>query len=690
MRSDEVVQPARRAPAHRASLTRFVSGLCALAACAAGSHAQPAAAPAPVPTEAFARLPAAATVALSPDGAWIAALVNHGDKTVAVANRLGDGAPPATALMDADNHDVRLTGLRWVSNQRLVVQLEFPSRIGELEMVETRLVAIDRDGSKLLLLTSTDNRRFRQIQSRVVDWLPGDGHHLLLESAQDARDVWPAIYRVDLDTGEREIVQTRRPGTVRWLVDGQHRPRVAVRMEGARQEIRVCDPDGSNWRTAWSFGLFDQDAIEPLGFGADPQQLYLRADHRNRQAVYAVDLRDPALAKRLVLAFDGGDANGALVRDPLSGEAVGIGGGAIGNTSASYWDPRTKALIAAIDRALPDRANHLMQFNADGTRYLVYTAGNGVPGRFMVGDRTKGTLDLVTDQYPQLPDAALVPKRRLTITARDGRAIPIYLTLPAGGEGRALPTVVLPHGGPIGGDGVGFDPLVAFLANRGYAVLQPQFRGSTGQGFEHMSAGLRRWGLEMQDDLTDTVQGLVARGVADPARICIVGASYGGYAALMGGVKTPELYRCIVSIAGVSDLFQLAAKEEHTLNGAAVFERMVGSVRREREQFEATSPKYQAARFAAPVLLVHGSYDRTVPIAQSEAMAEALKATGKPVELLTLAGGDHAMSAQPDRLAFYARLEQFLAQNLGAAPAVTPKAPARPAPTDAGSVPAAE
>lgn len=641
--------------------TRLASGLLAATTWLAGAaNAETAA---PLPVEAFARLPQAQGVAISPDGTWFAALMNRGSRTRAVANSL-DGNAPLQLLLDTDNHEFRLAGVRWVSNQRLVLTMQFSSWRAGVVFTETRLFAVDRDGGHPLMLTQPASAMPAQLQGQVVDWLPGDGHHLLLQAPIDPSDASPGVYRVDVDTGERSPVHGRRFRVMHWMTDLQHRVRVGIQQVGTQIEVLVCDPDGENWRSAWSYELFDRAAVRPLGFAPDRQRLYVLAERDDRQAVFEVDLRDPALARRLVLGLDGTDIGGELMRDPVSGEAIGIRAGRVDDAAAFYWEPTAQALMKSIDAALPGRQNRLLQFSADGSRYLLFSDGNGIAGQFMVGDRAKGTLGLVSKQYPELPATALVPKQRLTLTTRDGLTLPVYLTLPAGSDGGKLPTVVLPHGGPIASDGIGFDPLVEFLANRGYAVLQPQFRGSTGEGVAHRNSGLQRWGREMQDDITDALKWLVARGTADPSRVCIVGASYGGYAALMGGATTPELYRCVVSIAGVADLPALAATRARFVNGSADFERQIGSPRRDGERLAETSPTRLAARFAAPVLLLHGSADSTVPFAQGQRMADALKAAGKTVRFVPLPGADHQLGAQPDRVRVYRELGDFLAEQL--------------------------
>jgi acetyl esterase/lipase len=636
-----------------------------------------------LPLEAFARLPMVSDVTLSPDGERYAALMNVGDNTLLVTRELM-GDAKVKALLKTDNREFRFGWIRWVNNERLVMSVAYPSQRGWVEVAETRLLSIKRDGSglnNLVRYSHFDGAGERaQLQDKVLDWLPEDGRHVLIQLA-DGGDPNPGVYQVDVETTRRTEVHRGRADVHEWMTDLAHRVRVGVRQRNAQVEVLVCDPDGSNWRTAWRFGLFDRAAVWPLGFGVDPNKLYVSADHDGRAAVYEVNLADPQLQRRLLLADEDFDVGGELMRAPKTQEVIGVRSEVHGDASAGIWDPRIKGLVAGIDKALPERRNRLLELSEDGKRYLLYSSGNGVSGQYFVGLRDQGTLTLLADEYPALSDQVLPRKRGFEITARDGRRVPVLLTLPAGDASpKGLPAVLLPHGGPIAMDSSDFDPLVEFLADRGYAVLQVNFRGSAGFGHAHLSAGLKRWGLEMQDDLSDAVKWLTEGGVADPARVCIVGGSYGGYAALMGGAKTPELYRCIVSFAGVSDLIDLGAYEAQFVEGRAVYSEQVGSLWSDRSQLKATSPSRLAEQFRAPVLLLHGTLDRRVPYEQSETMADALKSAGKPFKLVRQEGGDHHLSSQPQRTEFYRELEAFLAQHLKgpqkAAAAATPSAKA--------------
>jgi dienelactone hydrolase len=623
--------------------------------------------PAPLPLSAFANLPLVADVELTPDGQRYAALMNTGGYTVLVTRELVGGGP-IRPLLKTDNKEFRFAWLKWASNDRLVVSVHYPSQRGWTQFGETRLFSLKPDGTGLVNLVRRSAFRYAgrpaQFQDRVIDWLPEDGQHVLLQLDDDDSRL-PSVFRVHLETGRRIIVHPGRGGIDRWMTDLTHRVRVGMGFDGKRATVQVCDPDGKNWRELWNFGLFDRDAVEPLGFGTDPNLLYVLADHEGRQAAFEVNLADPALPRRLLLSHPVFDVGSKLMRAPQTGEVIGIRSVVMGDSAAGIWAPGYKALLTGIDQALPGRTNALLQFSADGSQYLLYSVGNGDPGRYLVGTRKEGTLSLLADTYPGLADASLSRKAAHMARARDGVELPVILTLPQGREAKNLPTVLLPHGGPISADSMVFDPRVQFLADRGYAILQVNFRGSSGFGHGHMTAGLKRWGLEMQDDLSDALQWLVQRGTADPTRVCIVGSNYGGYAALMGVAKTPELYRCAVSFAGVTDLLDLEMHQRDFVNGAAVFSQQIGSAWGDRDQLKATSPVRLADKIRAPVLLIHGTADLSVPFSQSKDMASALQRAGKRYRFIEQEDGDHHLGQQVHRTEFFRELEAFLAEHLG-------------------------
>ena len=640
---------------------------------------------APPPVEAFARLPLLSRVALSPDGTTFAALMNRDDTTLLVTQPVTGGK--LRGVLSTDNKEFRIRWVRWVNDERLVVSVIFPSRRDFVATSETRLLSVKADGSGLVNLVRnapsagsvTGYVRSQQIQDTVVDWMPGDGKHILL-ALSEADRVLPAVYKVNVETGERRMVRAPERDVYHWVTDAQHRVRVGVREKGQGTEVLASDADGKNWRTLWSAAEGGTGTVSPMGFGLDPNELYVRARHEGRWAVFSVRLDDPALPRTLRLSHPTRDVEGELLRSPRTGEVLGLrsavngadgGDTADGESRSELWDTTWRPQARAIDLALPERDNSLVDISQDEQRYLVHSDGNGKPGLFYLGDRRTGDLVEIGSQYPELDAARLSGKHVTTIKARDGLPLNAFLSLPPGRRtgdgGAALPMVLLPHGGPHSRDDDGFDVWTEFLASRGYAVLQVNFRGSDGYGIDFKNAGLRRWGLEMQDDLTDAVQWAVAQKVADARRVCIVGGSYGGYAALMGAVKTPELYRCAISFAGVSDLPDLMQHWSDYVLGRETAEHMLGRAWGDRERLRATSPARQAERIRVPVLLAHGTADRVVPVDQSETMASALKSAGKRYRYLALDQGDHHLSRYTHRLEFFKAMEAFLGEHLAPA-----------------------
>jgi acetyl esterase/lipase len=687
------------APPHRSVLAAWLMASLAWATChgparaqetaAAPATAASAAAEAPpaaagparrLPVEHFAKLPLLSDLALSPDGQHIAALMNIDDHTALVVRPVnGDRLRP---VLKSDNQQFHFNWIQWVGNDRLLASVRFAARRDFVGSQETRLLSVRADGGghfELLKTSPFGRSGTAQIQDTVVDWLPGDGRHVLLQLTEGESTV-PAVFKVNVETGQRHMVHPPLRHVRRWYTDATHRVRVGLRSEDGEHDVLVCDPDGRNWRTLWSFKTFDREAVWPLGFGRNPQELYVLASHEGRDAVFTVDLASPQLPRTLRLAHPTLDVTGRLLHSPATGEVVGVRSAGLDQgdqARTDLWDPQWRALAQAIDKGLPERHNRLLEFSRDEQRYVVHSSGNGVPGQYYLGDRATGERALLAEEHGQLAADDMVGKQPVRIRARDGLELVAYLSTPRlmnrsadppGEKHPPLPLVLLPHGGPHSRDHADFDVETEFLANRGYAVLQVNFRGSAGFGHDFMVAGLQRWGLEMQDDLTDAVQWAVAQGVADPARICIVGGSYGGYAALMGLVKTPQLYRCAASFAGVADLIDLIQHYGDYIGGHAAMQAQLGSAWSDRARLRATSPALNADRIQAPVLLVHGTADRSVPVDQSRDMASALKREGKPHRYIEQPGGDHHLSRYSHRLEYFKALEAFLAEHLALPP----------------------
>jgi dipeptidyl aminopeptidase/acylaminoacyl peptidase len=339
--------------------------------------------------------------------------------------------------------------------------------------------------------------------------------------------------------------------------------------------------------------------------------------------------------------------------------------------SYELFDPALDKDVKAAINALPDASVSLVSWSDDWSKILFYAEGGKHPGRYMLFDRTAKKLSQVARSRPDIKAEEVGEVVTIEYKARDGLTIPAIVTWPAGvpaDQRKNLPLVVMPHGGPESYDSVGFDWLAQFLANEGYMVLQPNFRGSGGFGASFAQAGHEQWGRKMQDDVTDGARALMTMGWADPGRTCILGWSYGGYAALAGGALTPDLYKCVVSIAGVSDLRTMLGWEKRERGpdstAFAYWTRVIGDIDQDAEAIEAVSPYRLASSFKAPVLLIHGGDDLTVPERQSEMMEQALRGAGKQVTYHRIGKDDHSLVAVDSRNKALTAIGEFLAKYL--------------------------
>jgi dipeptidyl aminopeptidase/acylaminoacyl peptidase len=353
------------------------------------------------------------------------------------------------------------------------------------------------------------------------------------------------------------------------------------------------------------------------------------------------------------------------VLDPYRNAVIGVRTGGL-NPKVHWLDPEVAAQNRSLASAFSGKTVKVLDHSADGQRVLVAVDTKSRPPTVHLVDFERSHADVVGEAYPGLTRATFGEVRSIRYLARDGASIPAYLTLPPGANGKDLPLVVMPHGGPESRDDDGFDYVAQFLATRGYAVLQPQFRGSTGFGDSFRRAGYRQWGGLMQDDVSDGVRHLIADGTASANHVCIVGFSYGGYAALAGAAFTPELYACAASIAGVSDLPAMLLTTRRSYgkesDSIAYWNDHIGLG--SDPSVIAKSPARSAATVKAPVLLMHGVEDSVVPIDQSERMAKALQSAGKPVTFIRLPGEDHWLSRTETRLQVLKELDAFLAVHL--------------------------
>jgi len=628
--------------------------------------------PGRTPLTAFASLPQIRTMTLSPSGTYLASIQNVGDKTYLVTTT--HEGKDRRRLFESDNKKYSIRWFDWVNDERLIIGLRVADTVhgttGPFRWTQTHLIAVNRDGTNLkpdLIMPESDLRLLTrdhvpQVQDEVIGMVSGDSRSVLI--ALDFKTpTYPDVYKLDVYTGRRELIEGSTYGIRRWMADRQGVVRLGMAVEGTTVHILVKPPGQASWQTLRKYDALREPDMTPLGFDEDPNILFVEQPLDGRAAVHSINISQPHLPPKLLASHAVYDIEGGLIYSSWLKQAVGVHYHA--DESASiYWNPEAKELQTRIDLALPGRMNAIHSSSQNGRRHIVTSSHATQPLQWYLFDEELNRLNLMVEGYPKLIPKELVKPMPVTLKARDGTVLRGYLTRPAQ-EQRRLPLVLLPHGGPGTRDVLEFDYWTQFLVSRGWAVLQVNFRGSGGYGTDFLQAGFKRWGLEMQDDLTDAAQYAIEKGIADPDRICIVGGSYGGYAALMGIVKTPDLYRCAVSFAGVSDLIAFLKEKRSYLNYELGWERQLGAWWSDRERLKTTSPVNHAEKVRTPLLIVHGAEDRTVPVEQSREMVDALKRAGfKSVRYVELPDGDHHLSRQEDRVTFFREMERFLVTHL--------------------------
>jgi dienelactone hydrolase len=629
------------------------------------------------PVEAYGKLPFMTGARMSPDGTMVAAIVPTDGQMSVVVHHL-DGKPPTVIPAGGYATD----WIKWKTDHRLIAALHRTARARSLHVldVETRLAAVDPDGFHNIDIGRGRAGRFalrghHQLEDNVVDMLPDDPKHILL-SLPDIGGM--DVEKIDVDTGAGNIVENPKEEIGYWVADRAGRPRVGVRTYETMQITYARDATGGDVHKINAADANLGNPIWPISFSPDPNIFYAEAVGTSGfRGVVEYDVAKGRFG-RTIASFPDRDVD--IVTRDRQLVAYIVPGDHAGVEKAVYLDLIWEHDIESINHALPKTLNLIIDRTADGKRLLVFTRGPDEPGAYYVLDRNgpKTAMDILGERYPGIDPEQVLPAKPISYRSRDGMLIPGYVVLPKNAVSRPLPFVVLPHGGPTARDHGYFDYWAQFLASRGYGVLQPNVRGSTGYGSKFEQAGLQQWGLAMQDDITDGTKWLIDQKMADPARICIMGGGYGGYSALMGAVTQPDLYRCVVSFDGISDL------PDYAYNRAFFGGRFVTLARFDNGKLSETSPINHADQIKAPVLLVHSRLDDAHPVEQTEAMESALKRAGKSVEALYFddddgrsliraddgTGGDYdqnddLVAVEANRIAFLKATEVFLKKNIG-------------------------
>jgi dipeptidyl aminopeptidase/acylaminoacyl peptidase len=619
----------------------------------------------------FSRLPAYSRNTLSPSGSNVAFIQNFpSPHNLAVLTVYQPSAGKLKRVLRSDNKDIKINWFRWVNDDILLVSAKFADADRGVKYFQTRLLSIDTTlpddeiKPERLLKGKTafhysSSNRISQFQDSVIDYLHNDPDHVLVEADFEVPQQ-PSVYRLNVRTGKQVRIERGKRSIRSWMTDQQSVVRVGRAQNFKTGEVTYYErkDDDGDFRVLFEYMAFEDSPISVRGFALDPNILYYTKYTNDKRALYKLDLT--TMASELVLANDDYDVSGGLIYSGITQDAIGVYD-VSSPYGRYYFDDSHYTFHKRLDKTFPDTTNTVISRSKDESIYMLYTESDEQPGMFFYGNKDKNSLDLMTEAYPELYGAQLAHHEKITYKTRDGIEIEAYLTLPKFGEA-PFPTVIHPHGGPGARDFDGFDPWVSYMTSRGYAVMRPNFRGSVGYGFAFAQAQMGRWGLEMQDDITDATQFLIDQGKSDPDKICIFGASYGGYAAAMATVKTPDLFACAVSFAGVSDLRGLARNQRKFIGGALVAEKQLGD---ESRDLKNRSPLYNIGAIKTPILLMHGNEDRVVPVSQSRDFAEELEDAGKDVRYVELDEGDHHLSIQGNRALFFEELDSFLRAHLG-------------------------
>lgn len=611
-----------------------------------------------LPVEAFAALPFVEQAHISPDGTHIAGFFGiNGEQRILIMPINGD---KSTSTIVAVPEETQPGAIRWVGDDNIIVTLTGLLPVEGERWYVNRLISINRNTRKLSkLLWDLGGQN-----SADVLYVPKDGSTEILVAGQGSiysnyAEFWPKVYRVDVATGKRRSVLEGRAGVMDWGADHLGNVRIGLSYNDSRLTSRLLyRADGSGAFKTADKSTYGDGRVLTVPFlylpGGD-NALVMQDNAQGMTGIVEVNLSTLGQVK--------------VVFQPEKGEVSGVITGHDGvllgayttdrNVPVKWFDPALATLQENFAKSVPHSRVQIESMNADRSKMLVRIDSAESPGSIYFFDTNVGVLNKLAAVNEKIGSKKLAPVKMVQYKARDGLEIEGVLTLPKGRVPNNLPFVVMPHGGPWGHDTLTYDYWTQFLASRGYAVLQPNFRGSTGYGTEFIEKGKGQMGFAMQDDISDGVKWAVEQGIADPKRVCIVGASYGGYAAMWGIAKDPDQYRCAISISGVAAL----RREVNDFGGSLRGKLYKTQWQEMTPDFNAVSPINAIAKMKAPLLLVHGKRDVTVDHVQSVKMHNAMTKAGKQVEFVSLPLADHYFGRQADRLALLSAMDAFLAKH---------------------------
>jgi len=616
-----------------------------------------------VSAELFGQLPLIKSIKLSPNGKRAVMLRNVGGRyrVVIVSLDRTEGVKPKIIPYD----EGEFNWVRWANNDRLLLSIRFPAKRYGTETTETRLIGIDWDAANAQNLgerSAGRDNHFSQFQDNVIDILPDDPDHILL-GLDRSRVNYPDVYKVNVYTGKRKRVVKTRSSVRYWASDRDGVVRYGLGMNRNYDRVIYRKTADSKWQTIAKYDFLDSDLPFVFeDFGPEPHIIYVSALKNGRQAFYTYDL-DKGEFLEEVAANDKVDITSINInRKTGKLDSYNYNGE---KPQSVIVDPFWKSVYAFLHKQFTDDYVSVISWSRDKKVMIVKVTSPTNPGDYYVLDRNQKTFQWFAEDYHMIDRDKLADMDIVSYKARDGLTIPAYISYPKGKKIDKLPTIIMPHGGPFGvRDHWQFDYWVQFLTTRGYAVLQMNYRGSSGYGQGFESLGLGEWGNKMMEDILDGAKWLVDEGVSDPDQICMMGGSYGGYAALQAVVMEPEMFKCAIAFAPVTDVGRMMNHERQFTN----YKRYKAYMKNDELSYSDISPYDHMDKINVPVLVAHGTEDRSVRFLQGKSFAKKMKRKGKDITFLEFEDGDHYLSRQEHRMAFIQAAEKFLKQHLPANP----------------------
>lgn len=627
-----------------------------------------------IPVESFFKRADLASMSLSPDGKTLAALTAFKGRTNLIVVNLE--TRKSQVITSFETFDV--VDFFWVNNKRVFFRVaDIRDVLGRVRFVGT--YSIDIDGQNLRNL-SDGGRAIQEGKVRIANIIPlartNDGtDDMIVEMEQRFESV--DAYRVDTRTGRtKELLTSEAPADTRsFVLDWNRVPRVAESSDPRNGNTTLWYRDGpkSPWVELMQYGVGGEvERIDPIAFNADNQTLFVASNiGRDKAAIYTYDPKTKKLGD-LVFEHPLIDVWGGLIFDVNTHKLLGVRFTAE-KPSVIWIDPDFRRIQAQVDASLPKTINQLIRPDDSSERLLVFSWSDTDPGRYYLLTRNPLKMEPLLPTRPEIKPELMSPTTFIKYKARDGLEIPAWVTIPKDSGGKNLPLIVNIHGGPwvrVYGGNMWGRPEAQFFASRGYAVLEAEPRASDGFGRKHLTAGYLQFGQAMQDDITDGVLHLIKEGIVDKNRVCLYGASYGGYATLQGLVREPGMFRCGASFVAVTDLIEWVTSNETDTNMATkmdsslFFNKMVGNPSKDKAMMNANSPAQNAKKIKAPVLLAMGQIDVRVPLQHGRLMRSAMEEAGVKHEYLTYAGEGHGWNKDENIFDWYKRVEKFFAENL--------------------------